>query len=168
MKLDNLKKWANFDGSYWACPYHSFDDQLVFIQAQEELQTLIEPLQGEGYWRATNRETELNDVRRGVEIISRNHTENTTEDGMSVCETLAYAAFGYRYVYRVDGEVVGYGSDGEPVLRNVRVLSDLFDANEAINNDEQQKKTQVVYRQLAAELNIGVQELIALHHHVFV
>lgn len=77
-------------------------------------------------WRATNRPEEIDDVRRGVEIISRNHVDGTMESGMSVADGLHYACMqGYLYAYRVDGDVVGYGSDGEPTIRNVQVIGGL-------------------------------------------
>lgn len=101
------------------------------------------------YWRGTNRKSEAADVRRGVAIISRNHADGTAEAGMSVSRTLATVwAYGYRYAYKVTGETVGGGSDGEPVLVNAKPVGKVMTAAEAIAADE----TRVAIIRINAEI----------------
>lgn len=56
------------------------------------------------------------------QIVSLNHRDNIREAGMSVSEGVHYQSWGYRYIYPVTGELVGVGSDGEPVLTNAVAL----------------------------------------------
>lgn len=89
------------------------------------------------FWRGTNRRAEVNDLRRGVAIVSRNHIDGSAEAGMSVSRTLATVwAYGYKYAYKVTGEVAASGSDGEPLLVNAKPISKAMSAAEAIAADE--------------------------------
>jgi len=55
---------------------------------------------------------------------SRNWRTGRFELGVSVSEHPYYKiAHGYKYIYVVTGDVIGRGSDGEPVLANVRPLT---------------------------------------------
>lgn len=55
---------------------------------------------------------------------SYNHRDGHYEKGLSVAEHPGYFfATDYAYIYVVTGEVVGFGSDGEPLLTNVKALS---------------------------------------------
>lgn len=73
------------------------------------------------WWRATNNKREHQICG---EIRSKNHVDGHMELGLSVSESLAYHYFhGYKYIYVVTGEVVGIGSDGEPLLRNAVALT---------------------------------------------
>lgn len=76
---------------------------------------------GKGFWRGTNRPDELDDLNRGVAIVSRNHVDNRAEKGMSVAADPGYIVMqDYPYGYRVTGELAGIGSDGEPLLINAK------------------------------------------------
>ncbi len=73
------------------------------------------------WWRCTDNKTEDEICKN---LISKNHRDGFSEDGMSVSEGVSYQYFhGYKYIYPVTGEVVGSGSDGEPILRNVTALT---------------------------------------------
>lgn len=73
------------------------------------------------WWRATNNK---NEHEICGEIHSKNHADGTIEKGMSVSESVAYQYFnGFKYIYAVTGEVVGTGSDGEPLLTNAVALT---------------------------------------------
>ena len=73
------------------------------------------------WWRATNNK---NEHEICGELRSKNHANGTLEAGMSVSESVAYQYFnGFRYIYAVTGEVIGSGSDGEPLLKNVKALT---------------------------------------------
>ena len=55
---------------------------------------------------------------------SYNHRDGHYEKGLSVAEHPGYFfATDYTYIYVVSGDVVGFGSDGEPLLTNVKALS---------------------------------------------
>jgi hypothetical protein len=72
---------------------------------------------GPGFWRATNNAKEHELAASGALSVSMNHAEGSREAGLSVSNTLGYAGLnGYKGVYCVTGDVVGTGSDGEPVL----------------------------------------------------
>ncbi len=69
------------------------------------------------YWRATDNQHEIKLIKAGELSPSLNHAENRQERGLSVTDHLGYImTAGYHYGYRVQGEVIGYGSDGEPLL----------------------------------------------------
>jgi hypothetical protein len=72
------------------------------------------------FWRSTNNKDEAAVVGQ---IKSLNHRDNYYEAGLSVSQHLGYHAMcEYEYVYPVSGEIVGTGSDGEPVLANAIAL----------------------------------------------
>ena len=73
------------------------------------------------FWRATNNKNEHEICGR---IYSKNHADNTVEKGLSVSESEAYWYFhGYRYIYAVTGDLIGSGSDGEPIIVNAVALT---------------------------------------------
>ena len=72
------------------------------------------------WWRCTSNKEEDKVVG---EISSFNHASGFYEEGLSVSEHEFYQSFcGFRYIYPVTGEFVGTGSDGEPLLKNVKPL----------------------------------------------
>jgi hypothetical protein len=73
------------------------------------------------WWRATNNKNEHEICEN---LRSKNHADGTMESGISVSESVAYQYFhGYKYIYAVSGEVIGTGSDGEPILKNAKALT---------------------------------------------
>lgn len=69
------------------------------------------------YWRATDRRAEYADAKARRLRASSNHLDHYAEAGVSVSRTLGTAWFcGYEYAYLVSGDVIGAGSDGEPLL----------------------------------------------------
>lgn len=104
-----------------------------------------------GFWRGTNRAEEAADVAAGLAIQSRNHVTGELEDGLSVSSTLATVwAYGYAYAYRVDGDVVGAGSDGEPLIANARPIGAVMSADDAIASDERRAAHRAVVAEMAA------------------
>jgi hypothetical protein len=65
--------------------------------------------------RFTNNKNEVALVESGL-LRSKNHADNTFEKGISVADGAHYSVCGYKYGYAVTGEVIGTGSDGEPLL----------------------------------------------------
>lgn len=51
-----------------------------------------------------------------------------TEQTFNTLHSLFYSSIGcfeYKKTYLVDGDLVGFGSDNEPLLKNVRVISEI-------------------------------------------
>jgi len=108
------------------------------------------------YWRATNRKDEIDDVKNGIEIISRNHADGHTEEGMSVSTGLGTAwCGGYKYIYSVSGDVVAYGSDGEPVLRNVKAISKNMSYAKAKKLHDKLMKNDTEYHDINTHIQVG-------------
>ncbi len=87
-------------------------------------------------YRCTNRKDEPKDVGQGTQIISHNHATGEVERGMSVALGLEYAGTtALKWVYPVEGTVVDFGSDGEPVLTNVNVVGPIESTAQAVQRD---------------------------------
>lgn len=98
-----------------------------YVEARDFLMRKLEeistgkPEERAFFWRSTNNKKEHEIC---ANLRSKNHADGSFEDGMSVSETEAYWYFhGYKYLYVVAGEIAGTGSDGEPLLRNVKALT---------------------------------------------
>lgn len=68
------------------------------------------------FFRFTNNADELAIASKNKLRNSVNHRDGVREAGVSVADGPHYGAQGYKYGYRVKGDVIGYGSDGEPLL----------------------------------------------------
>lgn len=66
------------------------------------------------FYRVTNNKKEISLVKSGQMRNSFNHVNEEEELGVSVWDRIIY--FNKKYAYKVTGEIVGVGSDGEPVL----------------------------------------------------
>ena len=78
------------------------------------------------FFRATDNKNEIDVVTENPNLKSKNQGQGFYEKGLSVSEHFGYQKyFNYKYIYVVTGKIVGYGSDGEPLLQNVKVLSPL-------------------------------------------
>jgi hypothetical protein len=98
------------------------------------------------WWRATNNK---NEHEICGEIHSKNHADGTIEKGMSVSESVAYQYFnGFKYIYAVTGDVIGTGSDGEPLLKNAIALT-----KSAQNPSARYLKKEKHFNQLSPELD---------------
>lgn len=76
------------------------------------------------YWRGTNNKNELAILGK---LNSRNWSEGFSEGGVSVSEGFGGSAFhGFKYYYKLTGDVIGTGSDGEPVLKNAKAITGLL------------------------------------------
>lgn len=119
-------------------------------------------------YRATNRAEEYNDVRDGVELVSKNYVDGTMEKGLSTSFALDYAALhSFRYVYKVEGTIVDFGSDGEPILRDLVVAGPLLDADAAVAADRASGRThteQQKRQDIAREVGVTSSNLIDLTH----
>lgn len=91
----------------------------------------------EGFFRFTNNPLEVDIAKSSSLRNSINHADNTVESGVSVAMRPHYGIQGYKHGYRLDGDVVGYGSDGEPLLdpKTIRVLSDLMASSDIVAAD---------------------------------
>jgi hypothetical protein len=116
-------------------------------------------------WRATNRKEEFADLKAGKELHSIDHSSGKREKGLSVATGLHYAARGYRYVYRIKGTVVGFGVDGEPLLKDCTPVGRLMSSDAAVNWDWTKgpsAKRDRLIRQLSAKVPLTREELIRL------
>jgi hypothetical protein len=69
------------------------------------------------FYRATNNHNEIDLINANELKCSVNHADGYAEKGLSVTDHLGYAVMcGYKYCYRLQGDVIGIGSDGEPLL----------------------------------------------------
>lgn len=69
------------------------------------------------YFRFTSDKNEFQKIQDGKYTQSVNHQDNRLERGISVSLDMSYCALGaYDFFYKVSGKVIGYGSDGEPLL----------------------------------------------------
>lgn len=69
------------------------------------------------FYRFTSDKDEFRKIQAGEYTQSVNHQNNSLERGISVSKDMSYIALGaYDYFYKVSGKVIGYGSDGEPLL----------------------------------------------------
>lgn len=105
---------------------HDFNNEYVIkVKSMIEAETLrLSGLKKEGeFFRGTDNAEEINYLRDGTIRASKNHMTGEQEDGLSVWESPKYA---FKYQYRVSGDVVGIGSDGEPLLdpKSVKLVSD--------------------------------------------
>ena len=98
-----------------------------YSQAIEKaLRELIYPKQVDGvFYRFTNNKNELSLIESGEIRPSKNHADGYSEAGLSVADGPHYGIFGHKYGYLVTGNVVGTGSDGEPLLdvKSIKPLS---------------------------------------------
>lgn len=117
---------------------HDFNNDMYYkVREIVEAETLrLSGLTKEGeFFRGTDNKKELDYLKNGTIRASTNHMTGEKEDGVSVWETPKYP---FKYQYRVSGEVVGVGSDGEPLLdpKSIKLIEaksyGIADYNEAI------------------------------------
>lgn len=97
------------------------------------------------YVRFTANKNELKLLRSGDLRPSYNVRDHYSEDGLSVADGYHYSMTGLPYYYLVSGEVVGHGSDGEPLLAmdtleaksELRTFADDYDGLRAMELDAQ-------------------------------
>ena len=94
------------------------------------------------FWRGTNNKQEFDLVKQGTQINSKNTLTGELEGGMSVSETPATIwSYGYKYAYPVKGDVIRFGSDGEPVLQNTIPASEkIMSAKNVLEKDKDAQK----------------------------
>lgn len=91
------------------------------------------------FWRGTDNPVEPQLLASGKLRASVNHVTGEVEVGLSVSSHLGtVVGYGYEHVYIVKGRVVGYGSDGEPLLDVKRsgVVGKLMTRDQALELDE--------------------------------
>jgi hypothetical protein len=112
----------------------------MFSEAiQRELFKQFQP-KYDHFWRFTNNRKEPLLVRSGEIRPSYNYADNFSEKGLSVATGPEYSIHGYPYGYGLRGEVIGSGSDGEPVLRigTIEPVTKLMRAEEIVARDNQE------------------------------
>lgn len=82
---------------------------------EDELRRRLTP-QYDHYFRFTNNADEIALARAGLLRPSMNHVDKVREAGLSVADGPHYSINGYKYGYRLRGDRIGTGSDGEPLL----------------------------------------------------
>jgi hypothetical protein len=108
-------------------------------RAAKELNKIVEDDIRKGeFYRATNNPKEK-------PIISKNYATNKSEAGMSVSKSPHYGVHGYKYIYKVSGNIIGTGSDGEPLLdiSSVKRTSKNIPAKKAMS-DWSQKANKII------------------------
>jgi len=84
------------------------------------------------YWRGTNNTKEISLIEEGEELISKDHSSGKVEAGLSVTPSFGPIFFhGFKNAYLVTGDEVGFGADGEPVLKRVKPISKMLSFKEA-------------------------------------
>ena len=84
-------------------------------EIRKQVDEYFKPPKENYYWRATNNKNEVGMLK--TLRPSKNWATGQFEKGLSVSSELDYYYLsGYDYAYRVRGTLIGYGSDGEPVL----------------------------------------------------
>lgn len=82
---------------------------------EDELRRRLTP-QYDHYFRFTNNAEEIALARARLLRPSMNHVDKVREAGLSVADGPHYSVNGYKYGYRLRGDRIGTGSDGEPLL----------------------------------------------------
>ena len=98
------------------------------------------------YYRYTNNKSELELAHNKELRNSRNHNTGIEEAGLSVSTHPFYGSFnGYKYGYMVTGDVVGFGSDGEPLLdtKTLIVLSGITSDFGSLEKDYRGRENQI-------------------------
>jgi len=164
MNTLNLKKfYTDFKGnlSEWISP----EGSALRERAYQELK-LLAP-KSTILWRGTNRRDEFKEVKAGLQIFSKNHADGSIEKGMSVSQGLGTVwGYGYKSCYKVSGELVeGGGSDGEPVLLNVKVTGRNMRAETALKNDKEKEAFRGRLKALAEQLGCcSFDQLLRLYY----
>lgn len=98
------------------------------------------------FWRFTNNKDELPLAVAGKLRNSRNHAQGFSEEGLSVADGVHYLSDGYKWGYPVKGQVVGYGSDGEPLLdpKTIEVLSRELQSARSIMQADKAKQAEIL------------------------
>jgi hypothetical protein len=101
------------------------------------IQNLVSlPKESGRFYRFTNNAGELDLIKSGEIRPSFNFADNFPEAGFSVAESPHYGIQGYKHGYELTGDVIGRGSDGEPLLNtsSLKILSPIRPASELLNN----------------------------------
>ncbi len=109
-------------------------------QGIDQLKQDIPKVKYSYFFRATNneKEPEMGDFK------SYNFNENKYEKGLSVSPHPKYAIFNnLKHLYAVTGDVVGEGSDGEPVLKNVKYIKKLNIKQAESEHEKKQNQTKI-------------------------
>lgn len=110
------------------------------------------------YWRGTNRPAEVAELLSGKQLVSSNHVTGGKEAGLSVSETPATIfAYGYKHGYPVTGDIVGHGSDGEPLLGNVKPVTAKAMAAKMIFAKDKARLEQLKGAMATLEKHTGIQ-----------
>ena len=140
--------------------YQVEDCRYSLVRSKVALSDIRELVEIPGYWRGTNSPKEYEAVKAGHQVLSRNYVEDAELSGMSVDRGLATVWLGeYRFCYQVDGDIIGSGPDGEPLLRNVRVLSELLEASTAIQQDTSRRDFAEALQFISSETGMTVDAL---------
>jgi len=80
------------------------------------------------FFRFTDNKDEIKLVKNKELNNSRNYNTGREENGVSVSTHTGYQIQDYKYGYAVTGNVIGYGSDGEPLLdpKTMKPLSRMY------------------------------------------
>ena len=98
---------------------------------RSKIKTELEP-QYDYFFRFTNNRQEPEMARNRTLRPSKNFADNIYEKGLSVADAPHYGIRGYKHGYTLTGDVIGEGSDGEPILD----LATLFPLTKRVQSPE--------------------------------
>lgn len=104
--LTNGRVALNYRDFYNNAVYHVHD------MIENEMYVLTGERKENIFYRVIGSEKEIEYIKKGTIRQSVNHLTGEKEDGLSVWEIPKYAG----NIIKVSGEIIGFGSDGEPLL----------------------------------------------------
>ena len=88
----------------------------VANMVKEELTEKFSPLEKNEFLRFTNNKKEISLIKDKTIRVSQNWNTGEAEIGLSVSRHGGYSIDGYKHGYKIKGEIIGWGSDSEPLL----------------------------------------------------
>lgn len=109
-----------------AINYHSGNNntrEIVKAMVENEIDILGGIREDGVFYRVSSNDKEAGYIKAGKIRKSKNHFTGEKEDGLSVWETVKYAD---KHLHKISGDVIGIGSDGEPILdvKSVKMIEE--------------------------------------------
>lgn len=134
---------------------------IVSSMIQNEIDILGGVREDGVFYRVTSNDKEAGYIKAGKIRKSKNHFTGEKEDGLSVWETIKYFD---KHLHKISGNVIGIGSDGEPILdtKSVKLIEE--DVSDIIKKREKgrelfKKKYSWTDAQIEQALNGGYKKV---------
>lgn len=108
--------------------------EIVTAMVENEIDILGGIREDGVFYRVTSNDKEAGYIKAGKIRASKNHMTGEKEDGLSVWETVKYAD---KHLHKISGEVIGIGSDGEPILKTKSVKMIEEDVSDIVDKRKQ-------------------------------